>query len=174
VLFLDRLQQALATARRQHTKVALMFVDLDRFKAVNDTHGHLAGDELLRRFGALLNGSTREGVDTVVRYGGEEFLVILPETDLAGAADLAERLRAAFAAERIVADGVELMATASFGVVGADFGADPPLPLLPPLPPLTPRAMIAVADALMYEAKRGGRNRVRARALADAIIDQVG
>jgi diguanylate cyclase (GGDEF)-like protein len=133
--------------------------DLDGFKAINDTHGHHAGDELLRRFAAVLHGLTRESVDTVVRYGGEEFLVVLPETDLAGAADLAERLRAAFAAERVPCRGELLSATASFGVAAIDFAQHVPHHAA------TAQALIAAADALMYEAKRGGRNQVRSRAM---------
>jgi diguanylate cyclase (GGDEF)-like protein len=99
--------------------------DLDGFKAINDTYGHHAGDELLRRFADLLQAMTRESIDTVVRYGGEEFLIILPETRLDGAVELAERVRAAFAAQRIVCGDAVLATTASFGVVGADFGGEP-------------------------------------------------
>jgi diguanylate cyclase (GGDEF)-like protein len=149
----------IARARRYCQSLALFMCDLDGFKAINDTHGHHAGDELLRRFAAVLHGLTRESVDTVVRYGGEEFLVILPETDLAGAADLAERLRAAFAAERVPCRGELLSATASFGVAAIDFAQHVPHHAA------TAQALIAAADALMYEAKRGGRNQVRSRAM---------
>jgi diguanylate cyclase (GGDEF)-like protein len=158
------LDGAIARARRDGRSLCLIMCDLDGFKAINDTHGHLAGDDVLRRFAALLQDMTREGIDTVVRYGGEEFLVILPETDLYGAVALAERLRAAFAAERIVCDGAHIGTTASFGVVGADFAAGCSL---------APRSMVAAADALMYEAKRGGRNQVRARALLEPAVGKV-
>jgi diguanylate cyclase (GGDEF)-like protein len=154
------LDGAIARARRYGQSLCLIMCDLDGFKAINDTHGHLAGDDLLRRFADVLQQMTREGVDTVVRYGGEEFLVILPETGLHGAAELAERLRAAFAAERVACDGAVLSTTASFGVVGAAFDGGPPL---------AARAMIAAADALMYDAKRGGRNQVRARDLLEPV-----
>ena len=144
----------IARARRYRLGLALVMCDLDGFKAINDTHGHLAGDELLRDFAGLLQAMTRESVDTVVRYGGEEFLVILPETSLEGARELAERLRAACAARRVECGKVTLAATASFGVVGADFAtADA----------ILPRELIAAADELMYAAKRAGRNRVEAR-----------
>jgi diguanylate cyclase (GGDEF)-like protein len=100
---------------------------------------------LLRSFAQLLQAMTREGVDTVVRYGGEEFLIILPETRLDGAVELAERVRTAFAAQRIDCDGEVLATTASFGVVGAHFAANQAI---------TPQGLIAVADELMYDAKR--------------------
>jgi len=146
----------IARARRYRLSLALIMCDLDGFKAINDAHGHHAGDELLRRFAALLQALTREAVDTVVRYGGEEFLIILPETRLDGAVELAERVRSRFAALRVECNDAVLSTTASLGVVGVDFGAGHDV---------TPQRLIAVADELMYEAKRGGRNQVRARAL---------
>jgi diguanylate cyclase (GGDEF)-like protein len=146
----------IARARRYGLPLSLVMCDLDSFKAINDTHGHHAGDELLRAFAQLLHDMTRDPVDTVVRYGGEEFLIILPETRLEGAVELAERVRAAFAAQRVEVGGAMLGTTASFGVVGADFSAGNVV---------TPQGMIALADQLMYEAKHGGRNQVRARRL---------
>jgi len=144
----------IARARRYRLSLSLIMCDLDGFKTINDTYGHHAGDELLRCFANLLQAMTRESIDTVVRYGGEEFLIILPETRLDGAVELAERVRAAFAAERVTCGDTVLATTASFGVVGADFAAHQAI---------TPQALIAVADKLMYDAKRGGRNQVRAR-----------
>jgi diguanylate cyclase (GGDEF)-like protein len=153
----------IARARRYRLSLSLIMCDLDGFKAINDTYGHHAGDALLRSFAQLLQAMTREGVDTVVRYGGEEFLIILPETRLDGAVELAERVRAAFAAQRVDCDGGVLATTASFGVVGAHFAANQAI---------TPQGLIAVADELMYDAKRGGRNQVRARQ-ADAGVARV-
>ena len=141
----------IARARRYRLSLSLIVCDLDGFKAINDTYGHHAGDELLRSFAQLLQTMTRDAIDTVVRYGGEEFLVILPETRLDGAVELAERIRTAFAACRVECGGAVLATTASFGVVGAAFG---------PGEAITPHGLIAVADELMYDAKRGGRNRV--------------
>jgi diguanylate cyclase (GGDEF)-like protein len=150
----------IARARRYRLSLSLIMCDLDGFKAINDTYGHHAGDELLRRFADLLQAMTRESIDTVVRYGGEEFLIILPETRLDGAVELAERVRAAFAAERIPYGDTALATTASFGVAGADFAAHQAI---------TPQSLIAVADDLMYDAKRGGRNQVRARQVETGI-----
>ncbi len=150
----------IARARRYRLSLSLIMCDLDGFKAVNDTHGHQAGDALLRGFADLLQALTRESVDTVVRYGGEEFLIILPETRLSGACELAERIRAACAAQRIACCGRELAATASFGVASADFTAGQAI---------APQSLIAAADELMYEAKRAGRNRVRARQFAPGL-----
>jgi diguanylate cyclase len=147
----------IARARRYRLSLSLIMCDLDGFKAINDTRGHQAGDELLCAFGTLLQSMTRDAVDTVVRYGGEEFLIILPETRLEGAVELAERMRVAFAALRVDTAGAPLAATASFGVTGVDFGKGQAL---------APQALIAVADELMYEAKHAGRNRVMARPFA--------
>jgi len=147
------LDDEIARARRHRLNLSLIMCDLDGFKAINDTHGHQAGDELLRGFAALLQPMTRESIDTVVRYGGEEFLIILPETPLDAAAGLAERVRATFAAQRFPVGAAALATTASFGVVSVDFGTTRAV---------TPQALIAAADELMYEAKRAGRNRVHA------------
>jgi len=150
----------IARARRYRLHLSLIMCDLDGFKTINDTHGHHAGDELLRAFAGLLQPMTRESIDTVVRYGGEEFLIILPETPLDGALELAERVRVAFAAQRIRIGDVELSTTASFGVASVDFGSTQAV---------TPQALIAAADELMYDAKRAGRNRVRAHQLTPHI-----
>jgi diguanylate cyclase (GGDEF)-like protein len=150
----------IARARRYRLSLSMIMCDLDSFKAINDTHGHHAGDELLRSFAQLAQAMTRDSIDTVVRYGGEEFLVILPETRLPGAVELAERVRAAFAAQRTEIGGLSLGTTASFGVVSADFSGSTAV---------TPQGMIALADQLMYEAKHGGRNQVRARQLGQRI-----
>ena len=154
------LDKEIARARRYRLHLSLIMCDLDGFKAINDTHGHHAGDELLRAFAALLQPMTRDGIDTVVRYGGEEFLIILPETPLDGAAELAERVRAAFAALQVRVGAAGLSSTASFGVASVDFSATQAV---------TPQALIAAADELMYDAKRGGRNRVCSHQLTPHI-----
>ena len=137
--------------------LTVVLCDIDHFKGINDTYGHASGDAVLRTFADLLQRMTRDGVDSVVRYGGEEFLAILPGTDLDGGVRLAERLRTRFADTSIMTDdGTEhVRTTASFGVACADLtdgAADHVL-----------RDLIAVADKLMYDAKRGGRDRVHAR-----------
>jgi len=143
----------IARAQRHGLPLTLIMCDIDSFKAINDTHGHQAGDTLLQDFARMLLSMTREGIDTVVRYGGEEFLLILPETGLDRGTDLAERMRASFASARSVHGDVHIATTASFGVVSAR--------LSPQLPVVASHALVAHADELMYAAKRGGRNQVR-------------
>ena len=141
-------------ARRQGIPLTVIMCDLDSFKKINDTHGHQAGDALLQDFARLLLSMTREGIDTVVRYGGEEFLLILPDTNLADGHALAERMRARLAEAGSLHGHVRIGATASFGVVSTGFS--------PYLPGLASQALIARADELMYAAKRNGRNQVHA------------
>lgn len=143
-------------ARRDGLPLTLIMCDLDSFKIINDTHGHQAGDALLQDFAALLLSMTREGIDTVVRYGGEEFLLILPATGLTDGYDLAERMRAQFASTSSVYGDLKIATTASFGVVSAH--------LAPDLPGIASHALIAHADELMYAAKRSGRNQVHVTA----------
>jgi diguanylate cyclase (GGDEF)-like protein len=137
--------EALRQARRYGVPMSVVAVDIDHFKEVNDDHGHAAGDEVLRRVSELLRATVREA-DIVARFGGEEFVVVLPHTDCAGAAVLAEKLRASVEAERVEAIGRNC--TVSLGVVSWDPGAGEAGDLL------------ARADVLLYEAKASGRNRV--------------
>lgn len=146
----------IARARRHGLPLTLIMCDLDGFKIINDTHGHQAGDVLLQDFARLLQAMTREGIDTVVRYGGEEFLLILPETGLERGSDLAERMRASLASAHSICGDVQIATTASFGVVSVC--------LTPQQPLVTSHALIARADELMYAAKRAGRNQVRVTA----------
>jgi diguanylate cyclase (GGDEF)-like protein len=134
-------------AHRVGDSLAFILLDLDNFKQVNDTHGHPAGDAVLRTVGRVLLGGIRQ-VDLAGRYGGEEFALILPETDLTGALKLAERLRVALETTPIeLAAGKTMQVTASFGVALKDelHSAD---------------ELVAVADEALYAAKRGGKNRV--------------
>jgi diguanylate cyclase (GGDEF)-like protein len=117
-------------------------VDVDHFKKVNDTHGHVTGDKVLKGVAEILKKKVRGG--SAYRYGGEEMAVLLPKADLEGAAQVAERLRSAIEAHKIA--GVKV--TASFGVAQCEAGlADPP-------------AFVERADQALYKAKEGGRNRV--------------
>lgn len=113
------LEREIDRARRQGASLTIIMCDVDRFKAINDVHGHQAGDTLLQDFARLLLSMTRDGVDTVVRYGGEEFLLILPDTDVVGGQALAERMRARLAGTSSLHGHVRISATASFGVVSA-------------------------------------------------------
>ncbi|MBD8529916.1 MULTISPECIES: diguanylate cyclase [unclassified Massilia] len=145
---------------RDANSLTVVLCDIDRFKHINDTHGHGDGDMVLRGFARILHAATRDGIDSVVRYGGEEFLVVLPGTDLGGGIRLAERLRVTFAATEVVShDGAtRLRATASFGVATIDLtqlASDAPL-----------RRLITAADELMYQAKRNGRDRIESLQLA--------
>ena len=147
----DRLTHELERARRYGTPLALLMVDLDHFKEINDSHGHLVGDQALREVGRLLQGAVR-AVDVVARYGGEEFVIVLPETAGEGAIAFAERLRERveshdFANERLPS----LRLTASVGV--ASF----PSPGVESVEDFFSRA-----DEALYRAKAAGRNRVRA------------
>lgn len=142
---------------RSHT---VIICDLDHFKQINDTYGHAGGDLVLHAFSRLLRESTRDGIDSVVRYGGEEFLLILPDTDLAGGTLLAERLRSSLAALVIGDASLQICVTASFGVASVTSnGANTPVAL---------SKMILAADEVMYQAKKNGRNRVESVELGTA------
>ncbi|UTY60150.1 diguanylate cyclase [Massilia sp. erpn] len=156
------MENEIMRAQRYRLSLAVIMCDLDHFKRVNDEYGHAAGDAVLQSFSRLLLAMTRENVDSVVRYGGEEFLLILPETGLEGATLLAERLRRRFEESSVRFEGHQLRATASFGVVTADF-ADGAQALRPE--ESSQYSLIAKADELLYAAKNGGRNQVRAQAL---------
>ncbi|MRW86669.1 diguanylate cyclase [Pseudoduganella sp. FT26W] len=150
------LETEISRAQRYRLSLTVIMSDLDHFKAVNDTYGHYGGDAVLQRFAALLQSMTRDSIDSVVRYGGEEFLLILPETDLAGGELLAERLRQTLAATPVAHQGQQITVTASFGVASVDFATSTHAAHL---------NMIAAADDLLYAAKNSGRNRVCAQQL---------
>lgn len=135
----------LARARRYHTPLSLVMIDLDRFKQLNDRHGHPAGDEVLRRLGALLESEKRAG-DLVCRYGGEEFAALLPHTGAQDALAWAERVRARLADEPIPIPAGQVRVTASFGVAERAAGDDA-------------GTLVQAADQALYEAKGTGRNR---------------
>lgn len=143
----ETLGRELLSAERHGHPVSLIMGDLDHFKAINDRHGHLAGDQVLRVFGALLKQHAR-GSDIYCRYGGEEFLLVLPLMAQDSAVERAEQLRGALAAEPIPYGTSPIEVTASFGV--ATFPGDG----------RTGDALIAAADNALYAAKEAGRNRV--------------
>jgi two-component system, cell cycle response regulator len=144
---LDALEREHGRAGREGTPLAVIMVDLDHFKEVNDTYGHLAGDATLRETAGRMQAVVRS-YDLVGRYGGEEFLIVLPGTSGPNAAQLAERLRAALAQEPVGAR-FRIAVTASFGVAATGQGPDD-----------DPQTLIRLADEALYRAKEKGRNRV--------------
>lgn len=142
-VILERLRQELMRARRENLPLAVIIVDLDLFKQINDTHGHLCGDQVLKEISATLQSAVRS-YDCVGRYGGEEFLLVLPHSDIFAARQRAEQIRRAIADTTIHEGTHTLRITASFGLVSG----------------LAPDAqtMIRIADDALYQAKARGRN----------------
>ncbi|MGQ5522226.1 sensor domain-containing protein [Chitinimonas sp. PSY-7] len=143
-LFADRVELALARAQRDSTQLALLFIDLDRFKTINDSLGHASGDRLLQAIAKRLEALVRDS-DTVCRLGGDEFVLLLPDCDMGGAATIAEKLIVS-AAEKVEFDGIVLNPSASVGISlypsdGEDYDT-----------------LLKNADTAMYRAKEGGRN----------------
>ena len=145
---LETLGKELERCRRSKTACAVVFVDLDHFKQVNDTHGHAAGDEVLRQAASTMRAILRP-YDLVGRYGGEEFVVVLPGCDAAGARAAAERLRAAVAGAAIGIGGVLVRVTCSLGIAVGDSASG-----------WDGDRLLSAADAALYRAKRAGRNRI--------------
>jgi diguanylate cyclase (GGDEF)-like protein len=140
----EALAAEIARVRRFGGSFTVVLADLDGFKQLNDAHGHAAGDLVLREFARLIQDTVRAS-DLAGRWGGEEFVLLLTGTDLAGALDIAERVRAGLERRTILAsDGAQLHVTASFGVSTFEEDAD----------------VVAAADAALYVAKWGGKNRV--------------
>lgn len=146
---MDRLEDEVRRAMRTKTPLAVVMIDIDHFKEVNDTYGHAMGDVVLRNIGALLNASLRT-TDLAARYGGEELTLVLPLTDTAAALQVAEGLRQKFAALEHVLDGVSVRKTASMGIAAHDGQGGIP----------DAEAFLKRADEALYRAKEGGRNRV--------------
>jgi diguanylate cyclase (GGDEF)-like protein len=144
--FVDRLNTEMRFAARHDKALALLFVDIDHFKKINDGHGHQAGDYVLGAVAREMIATIR-AEDVLARYGGEEFAVICRETEKSGVLALGERLRAAVARARIEYEGNVIPVTISVGAAVAR-------------KPQQVQPLIAAADAAMYEAKRAGRNRV--------------
>ena len=144
--FEEELAREVARAGRSGAPLAVALLDVDRFKSVNDQHGHAAGDQVLRAVAARVGGALRAG-DLLARIGGEEFALLWPGADLVNAVEIAERIRASIADGPMNAGGRSLWITASFGC--AIWSGDE-----------TTAALLARADARLYEAKRAGRNRV--------------
>jgi diguanylate cyclase (GGDEF)-like protein len=151
--FLERLGAEIAYARRHASRLSLIMFDLDHFKRVNDVHGHLAGDEVLREVAAMVSRLIR-AEDVFARYGGEEFVVLARAIEHDNAARFAERIRAAVERLEIAAESTVLRVTVSLGVASIDelaaTGRDS-------------EALFRLADERLYDAKSAGRNRVTSR-----------
>lgn len=142
---LDLLARELRRAARSGTRVSLLMIDADHFKGINDRYGHLCGDTVLRHIGRVLRTAVR-ATDLPCRYGGEEFLVLLPETSSSGAAKVAETIRRELSAAPVTCGGSMVPVTISCGVAMAGAGE------------IDPSGLIGRADAALYEAKSAGRN----------------
>lgn len=144
----------LDTLRREHSRqvrgagsFGIILLDIDHFKNVNDTYGHQCGDAVLQEVARIMTASVR-AYDTVGRYGGEEFLIVVPSTDAASVFGLSERIRHTIAAKPIATGSGEISITVSLGLAVSSGTA-----------PLDPEAMLGTADEALYRAKEGGRNR---------------
>jgi diguanylate cyclase (GGDEF)-like protein len=146
--FLDRIESELQYALRHQSPLALIFLDIDHFKKINDAHGHPAGDQVLTQLSSLVMSMLGEDA-TLARYGGEEFAILARGLDLEAATELSERLRAAVQGHPFAFGGAPIPVTVSVGVARA------PGPAI-----FTASDLVARADEAMYAAKRGGRNRV--------------
>jgi diguanylate cyclase (GGDEF)-like protein len=144
--FVDRLNTEMRFAARHDKALALLFVDIDHFKKINDSHGHQAGDYVLGAVAREMIATIR-AEDVLARYGGEEFAIICRETEKEGVLALGERLRVAVERARLEFEGKVIPVTISVGAAVAR-------------KPQQAQPLIAAADAAMYEAKRAGRNRV--------------
>lgn len=143
-MMLDRFKHAIARAKRHQQRLAILFIDLDGFKAINDTLGHAAGDEVLRQIAMRLLGAVRDG-DTVSRHGGDEFLILLPEVDLLSDATIVANKVSQIAAATMVVANQSINVRLSIGIC------------FYPQDGTEPEELIRSADAAMYRAKQLGR-----------------
>jgi diguanylate cyclase (GGDEF)-like protein len=139
-------QKEIPRAVRHNRELSLLMVDIDHFKEVNDTYGHLAGDSVLRDLAGILQKRLRPD-DELGRYGGEEFAAVLPETSLAGAVKIAEDLRRLVEEHAFIVEGEQIRVTVSIGAAALKPGMDA-------------KAFFRAADEMLYKAKNSGRNKV--------------
>jgi diguanylate cyclase (GGDEF)-like protein len=148
---LEKIDSEINRALRHGSPMALLMLDIDHFKNVNDTYGHGVGDQVLQWVGRTLKESCRV-YDVAARYGGEEFCIVLPETPTGNTTVAAERIRQRLQQSPVTVGSVEVSVTASFGIAGVDSAPDEGI--------LSPAALIDRADRALYTAKHRGRNRV--------------
>jgi two-component system, cell cycle response regulator len=153
----DRLSKDIIYALRYNHPLSLILCDIDHFKIVNDTYGHQAGDQVLKDFVNSIKKTFRNKIDWLVRYGGEEFIIVLPETDVEGAKTLAERLRIKISNQKTQFENLEITITASFGVSGFTHQTHKEK--------ISDIKLITKADQLLYQAKVEGRNRIKVASL---------
>jgi diguanylate cyclase (GGDEF)-like protein len=139
----------LRRSRREQTHLSIVMLDIDHFKNVNDQHGHLVGDECIKSVANIIQQSLKRPSDDVCRYGGEEFALILPSTELAGALSLVEQIRQDIAETLITSEDTEIQVTISAGVATAVAELSQP-----------EETILALADKQLYKAKNAGRNKV--------------
>jgi len=148
--FLELAHHEMERAKRYHHPLSLLMIDVDHFKQLNDTYGHLAGDQALQAIAARLRDNLREN-DIIGRFGGEEFVVLLPETGLEQALHVAERLRGAIGAQPVATDEGEVGVSVSIGVASCECARQP----------LSVEQLLERADDALYVAKRRGRNQIQ-------------
>ncbi len=146
--FIETLELEIERSSRNGRPTSLLMIDIDHFKKVNDIHGHETGNQALVHVARVISAQVRK-LDIVCRYGGEEFAVVLPETDLHAAIPVAERIRLALAGTPLQQEGLDLELTASLG-----------LATYRPYSLSSAAELISQADHYLYEAKQGGRNRL--------------
>jgi two-component system cell cycle response regulator len=148
---MEKIESEMNRSLRHGSPVALLMLDIDHFKRINDSFGHAAGDSVLKSFGQVLRESCRV-YDVPGRYGGEEFCVVLPETRIGNTTAVAERIRQRLAESRFDVGGDHVAITASMGIAGMDSVADEGL--------VSSAALIERADRALYSAKHRGRDRI--------------
>jgi len=157
-VIMDTLRRERARQTREGGAFGIVLVDLDHFKYVNDTYGHLAGDEVLQEAAQRMMACVRP-YDSVGRYGGEEFLIVVPSSDAMGTMGLAERMRHSIEAKPMMANAIPIAVTASFGVTASIDKS-----------PMDPQEILRLADAALYRAKERGRNRVELARAEDLVL----
>jgi diguanylate cyclase (GGDEF)-like protein len=151
------LDAELRRARRSKLPLSLLMFDLDNFKSINDRHGHLCGDAVLAAIGAIMKSELR-GSDVKCRYGGDEFMVILPDTPVGGARQVSDNLRRAIAERPVVWNDGQITVTASFGITAVNTADH------------DPRSAIARADSALYRAKQVGRNTIQIEEQTPSLV----